>query len=492
METTREEILSSIKGKTTSAKKIPFWLWIIIAKALGIKLHPNEKPIISAILHILTFGSAAALFVTNGLISGYNVMSKHTKEDILDGTVSVMVMSFFCGLGVYSHRLAYRLFVHPKFLDMLRLHSKTIMKLNSALVIFLILSSFVAVFNVATINNTYSFVENVTIVNPNDNPAPKPSYNESDLNPCQLVEMDASICQIYWASQLLFSLHFLVWNLLVAVVLVSVARTQTISIRKFLRELEQDAILLDRQLHASYGKQVSNSQDNLKNYVWTDDDHIADVFDETKTQPTGENGNQQPRRASSGSSSNFNDLQLRLGEQQVDDRVEVLPDRDASTFQRLESAIEEAEQAVQPHIMNEQEIMHKYWKISMNVRLASVALQRWMSSIIAVIVTFSAIRMVYWLSHSPTWYGVYMFITPLLLLPLLASSYAEVNYEGVKVIQSILPTEKRVHMFQYLYGHPIQMTVYGHAISYGTIGTVVAGILAAFASKILLQEIGAA
>ena len=28
-----------------------------------------------------------------------------------------------------------------------------------------------------------------------------------------------------------------------------------------------------------------------------------------------------------------------------------------------------------------------------------------------------------------------MFITPLLLLPLLASSYAEVNYEGVKVIK---------------------------------------------------------
>ena len=44
----------------------------------------------------------------------------------------------------------------------------------------------------------------------------------------------------------------------------------------------------------------------MKNYVWTDDDHIADVFDETKSPPAGENGNQQPRRASSGSSSNFN------------------------------------------------------------------------------------------------------------------------------------------------------------------------------------------
>ena len=56
---------------------------------------------------------------------------------------------------------------------------------------------------------------------------------ESDLNPCQLVEMDVSICQIYWASQLLFSLHFLVWNLLVAVVLVSVARTQVAKARRW-------------------------------------------------------------------------------------------------------------------------------------------------------------------------------------------------------------------------------------------------------------------
>ena len=39
-----------------------FRLWIIIAKALGIKLHPNEKPITSAILHILTFGSAAGTY----------------------------------------------------------------------------------------------------------------------------------------------------------------------------------------------------------------------------------------------------------------------------------------------------------------------------------------------------------------------------------------------------------------------------------------------
>ena len=60
---------------------------------------------------------------------------------------------------------------------------------------------------------------------------------------------------------------------------------------------------------------------------------------------------------------------------------------------------------------------------------------RWMSSIIGLITTWSAIRLVYWLDHTPTAAGGLEFIIPLVLLPLLASSYAEVNYEGAKIIQ---------------------------------------------------------
>ena len=36
---------------------------------------------------------------------------------------------------------------------------------------------------------------------------------------------------------------------------------------------------------------------------------------------------------------------------------------------------------------------------------------------------------------------------------------------------------------------PIQLTVYNHPISYGTMGTVFMAILAAFASRIVLQEV---
>ena len=51
-----------------------------------------------------------------------------------------------------------------------------------------------------------------------------------------------------------------------------------------------------------------------------------------------------------------------------------------------------------------------------------------------------------------------------------------------------MPKEDRTAMFRYLYGLPIQLTAYGHPITYKTIGTVLVAILAAFVSKILLQE----
>ena len=65
-----------------------------------------------------------------------------------------------------------------------------------------------------------------------------------------------------------------------------------------------------------------------------------------------------------------------------------------------------------------------------------------------VILFYTAIQLVYWLSHAPTLTGVLSFVCPLLILPLLASAYAEVNYEGKNLLQSILPTEERTAMFR--------------------------------------------
>ena len=78
------------------------------------------------------------MFVTQVLFIGYDIGSEMTKTDILDGTTVIIIELLFIGLGIYAHRLAYRLFVHPKFLDMMRLHSKTIFKVIYFIVSFII------------------------------------------------------------------------------------------------------------------------------------------------------------------------------------------------------------------------------------------------------------------------------------------------------------------------------------------------------------------
>ena len=68
------------------------------------------------------------MFVTQVLFNGYDIASEMTQTDILDGTALIIMITLFIGLGIYAHRLTYRLFVHPKFLDMMRLHAKTVFK----------------------------------------------------------------------------------------------------------------------------------------------------------------------------------------------------------------------------------------------------------------------------------------------------------------------------------------------------------------------------
>ena len=73
----------------------------------------------------------SVMFVTQALFNGYDIASEMTKTDILDGFAVILMELLYIGLGIYAHRLAYRLFMHPKFRQMMRLHAKTIFKVNN-------------------------------------------------------------------------------------------------------------------------------------------------------------------------------------------------------------------------------------------------------------------------------------------------------------------------------------------------------------------------
>uniref|UniRef100_A0A0K2SVV7 Putative LOC590843 [Strongylocentrotus purpuratus] n=1 Tax=Lepeophtheirus salmonis TaxID=72036 RepID=A0A0K2SVV7_LEPSM len=236
--------------KKNNPKKIPAWLWWVIAKSLGIKIHPTDRVIFSSCLHIATISSATIMLIMNLWYCGYDITSEASETNIVDGIVRVMMVLQFTGIGVYAHRLSYRLFSHPKFLELMHLHSKTVMKIHSALILFLINVFFVIVHDASDREFILSYRE--------------PNSTET-LNPCQQIKIPLFICHSYFISQSIFSFFFLVWNVLVSLVLVSVARTHTISLRRFLSELESDAHYHDlRFRNEYYSGESSDGKDTLK------------------------------------------------------------------------------------------------------------------------------------------------------------------------------------------------------------------------------------
>jgi hypothetical protein len=171
-------------------------VWNLVKIVLGIKSHKDERSITSTILHILTFSSALALFTTNLIYSGYNILTVNARNDILDGLVSIMVVSFFCFLGVYSQNLGYRLFTHPKIRQMMgyavRWKRKAYIGLS-----FLLLVSFMLILNVTTLNYTYG-VRNKIHVNVSDTDEDDPIFdsifNGPTANPCQIVNLHLVLC----------------------------------------------------------------------------------------------------------------------------------------------------------------------------------------------------------------------------------------------------------------------------------------------------------
>ena len=80
--------------------------------------------------------------------------------------MAVTLASLFAILGVYSQRLAHRIFEHPKFLEMMRLHSKTILKLNASILSVFVLAGFIVTLNLATFEYArFELFDNVTITN---------------------------------------------------------------------------------------------------------------------------------------------------------------------------------------------------------------------------------------------------------------------------------------------------------------------------------------
>ncbi|XP_076043169.1 uncharacterized protein LOC143026518 isoform X2 [Oratosquilla oratoria] len=473
----------------TQSRRLPFWMWYIIAKSLGIKLHDNDRPIPATILYTLTFASAIGFCMSNCWFAAYDIASDYTKTTVIDGTVGVLITVLWGALGLYANKLAYRLFSHQKFVNMLRLHSKTILKMNAAVILFVIMLAFVVINNITA----FTFWK-----------------DES----CETVSVEIIVCKIHFMTRVVYSVFAFIWNYLVAFVVISVCRTHTIGIRKFMQRLEMDS----RVYEARYcgRSQRHMEMEVLEEYTWVDEDYLEELQEGS----TSEGDNSERRRESDLPSTS--DIGAHDYTHTSDSRLPVHSEarpqaerskRNSSCSSGLSSAGQlsgvnsaqgvdvidmardeastlsyKSQGKASPSLSNA-EILFQYWKIQTRLRLSSVALQRWMMSVLSFVIIWIAINLVMWMNHNPSLVDLSNFILPILLLPLLSSAYAEVNQEGLRLLKFIVPVEERLQMLYVLQNMPLQMTVYGFSLSYSTISTAAFGVLLAFASKILLQEI---
>ncbi|XP_023217565.1 uncharacterized protein LOC111619963 [Centruroides sculpturatus] len=493
---------------TKQSRQLPHWLWFVIAKCLGIPLHPNDKPIIGLILHMLTFASALTFAVSHMWFVIFDILSPNTPIDIANGTVSIFLIVCWGSFGFYAKNLSARLFRHTQFLRDIRMHSRTIFKINAAVLFFLLGAIFIS-------TNDYDGFH---------------SYlNET----CEKVELYVIVCKLQFLSRVIFSVFALIWHSLVSFVLISVCRTHTIGIRRFIRELEYDAAMYEHYFAQTNMDVPLKYEDICQETSWlegdmnTDDEMLSTDepfsilnhrrFTKSKRRYTC------PPTFDSASFSNNNRQEGDTNRIETVDEIGILTspiqnhedefarnnhaDHDQqdksntraahserqfipiSEMNKGTSIIENSDDCMlTPHTMSVTEILHNYWKIYCRLRLSSAALQRWFVSFISLVILWCATYLVYWLKNPASASDIVQFMVPLIILILLSSALAEVNMEGQRMTRCICPTEERLKLLQFLSQSPLVMPMYGFPMTHGTIITVIFAILVGFTSRIIITE----
>ena len=115
-------------------KRLSGWIWKIVTRILGI--HSPCKWL-SHLIYALTVFSALSFTVLGIIFVVYDISSKKTITTAHIGFISLLLGFGRLCLGFYSFRLAGRLFSDGNFAASVRTHSRTLFKINTAIILSL-------------------------------------------------------------------------------------------------------------------------------------------------------------------------------------------------------------------------------------------------------------------------------------------------------------------------------------------------------------------
>lgn len=205
-----QRLNSTEEKKFPTSRKLPDWVWKALVKILGIKLKGQTRvSCLSVFLQAITLLLACVFSVTGMIHTVYDVKSSSSQTTLTIGCSNIVIGFGWVCLGIYSQKLAGRLFSNRNFSESVRIHSRTFFKISAVGLV-----TFLSVTMIAL--NCYS---DFSVFGPNN---------------CDTIFLHNSICHIMYSSHVAFSIMSLIWNLLVCCILLSVCRTHTMGKSMFI------------------------------------------------------------------------------------------------------------------------------------------------------------------------------------------------------------------------------------------------------------------
>ncbi|XP_067933867.1 uncharacterized protein [Watersipora subatra] len=399
---------------------LPRRLHLILCTIFQVEISPGDKCIVGKFIFVVSVFLSLGFLVLTLLYTVYDIKSAKTTQTVTTGLFGAFIILLWIAMTIYGNRLGKRILKSATFVDSLRVHSKTVFKIPATLLLFLMGLAALAIEGF----RSYEFYW--------------------DMKGCVKVDLDGTICRVLFIFKVLQMITCLTFNICIAAAVLSICRTHTIGVRRFIRALEMDGHTCEQKHRQRFLKMQFAASHNLSEMYLPEQCYREE-----------------------------SDTDSIDGEDDQHSLITYVP----NTASKREGTV-----------LSRDDILFSYWKLSSRMRMTSRVIQRWTGSWITFTILWLLKWIFAWLNHPATYLEIALFILPLVMSVIICTAYGETNSEAVKIVSCITPLQDRLDMIKTLPCIVIGMTLYNHPLVHANILTVVAGLGLALSSRMILDE----
>ena len=467
-------------NKKNLPTQLPSRLWWLLSKLVGIKTCNNDRPVLATLLYCVTLASSLTYGVTYIFYLYYDAESSDTYRTYPSSMLDFAVVIFYCALGTYGMSLISKIMTTKLLCDGVRLHSRTVFRINSQLMVAVIVAT------IALLGYTIN-------------------TDTRSAHRFRLIQLPHFLLYILNYSKIIYSGMLCFWNYICAWFLLSICRSHTITVRRMNSDLEfegkvREFLYLLNSSRKTIEKAVPdslNGENDAHGVGFGSDrktragsspsaslDHngaclVQEPFFGSINADCSESISSQLKRFSVSQDDTTGNDAMSKFEAAADKPRNSLPLTDPNP------------QHLEKYLLEDEDLFARYWNLNQKLKATSIVFQRWLSSWVAFAVMWVFNYLIQWVgtTKSISLQYVAAVLLPLLLLVIVCSSYAEVNNECRLVPTCIYPSQQKAVFLSSLAHFPLQLTVFSTTLSYQTIYAIIVTIGMALSTKIILDKL---